>query len=138
MNCGDFETYLNERAGVSVGQGDGVWLVCSEGRVFLRLGVCESNPSGHDWLQLPPPEKGQRFRAVEAGEAGVWAMDQDGGLWQRRGVGQHCPEGTMWAYVCEGVRSVSSGPTGLWAVLEEGGGVLARCCNPCLLFFALI
>ena len=36
------------------------------------------------------------------------------------------------------MRSVSSGPTGLWAVLEEGGGVLARCCNPCLLFFALI
>ena len=30
--------------------------------------VCESNPSGHDWLQLPPPEKGERFRTVEAGE----------------------------------------------------------------------
>ena len=36
-----------------------------------------------------------------AGEAGVWAVDQDGVLWQRRGVGQHCPEGTMWASVCE-------------------------------------
>ena len=40
-----------------------------------------------------------------SGEAGVWAVDQDGVLWQRRGVGQHCPEGTMWASVCE----VSSG-----------------------------
>ena len=40
-------------------------------------------------------------RKYISGEAGVWAMDQDGGLWQRRGVGQHCPEGTMWAYVCE-------------------------------------
>ena len=40
-------------------------------------------------------------RKYFSGEAGVWAMDQDGGLWQRRGVGQHCPEGTMWAYVCE-------------------------------------
>ena len=36
-----------------------------------------------------------------AGEAGVWAVDQEGGLWQRRGVGQHCPEGTMWASVSE-------------------------------------
>ena len=37
-------------------------------KAYILPQVCESNPSGHDWLQLPPPEKGERFRAVEAGE----------------------------------------------------------------------
>ena len=114
----------------------GWWLHCTRMRtiVIMIWWLLSGNwPSGNvnDYL---------------VGEAGVWAVDQEGTLWQRRGVGQHCPEGTMWASVCEvgngifvwfcwklkwkienqGVRNVSSGPTGLWSVLEEGGGVLAR------------
>ena len=51
---------------VSVGQGDGVWLVCSEGRVFLRLGVrCTAQTSklfSHDnYVILRTLYPGSRF-----------------------------------------------------------------------------
>ena len=69
--------------------------------------MSENRPSENELGENGPNKNGPSGNVNDylSGEAGVWAVDQDGVLWQRRGVGQHCPEGTMWASVCE----VSSG-----------------------------
>ena len=115
---------------VSVGEYGEVWLVSGEGQVFWRQGVSASCPSGQAWLQLASPDSSTRMRSVEAGTAGIFAVDTSNKLWVRRGVSPQFPEGVNWSPVCGGVRSVSVGGRGdLWAVLDEvqgGSGVLAR------------
>ena len=66
-------------------------------------GLILNGPSQNGPIENGPSANGTSGNVNDclAGEAGVWAVDQDGVLWQRRGVGQHCPEGTMWASVCE-------------------------------------
>ena len=40
-----------------------------------------------------------RFRAVEAGRAGLLALDTTNKLWIRRGLSPQYPEGVSWAPV---------------------------------------
>ena len=114
---------------VSVGTDGEVWLVSGCGQVYWRQGVSASCPAGQTWVQLASPDSATRMRSVEAGRAGILAVDQTNKLWVRRGVSPQFPEGTSWSQVCGGVRSVSAGDTGhVWAVLDEvegRSGVLA-------------
>ena len=110
---------------VSVGSDGEVWLVTDHGQLLWRQGVSLSCPAGQTWLQLSSPDSTTRLRSVEAGKAGIFALDVTNKLWLRAGRSPQYPEGTSWVAVCGGVRSVSLGHSlgNLWAVLEEVGGV---------------
>ena len=116
---------------VSLGSDGEVWLVSEQGHAVWRQGVSLSCPAGQAWVQLPSPDSTTRLKSIEAGRAGVFALDVNNKLWLRAGRAPQYPEGTSWLAVCGGVRSLSlgHGTPDLWAVLEEVegvSGVLAR------------
>ena len=77
---------------VTIGPDGAVMLVSSEGLVTWRQGVTASCPAGLAWVTLESPGPGTRFRSVEAGRAGLLALDTENKLWVRRGVSVQYPE----------------------------------------------
>ena len=67
-----------------------VMLVSSEGVVTWRQGVSTQCPAGLAWVSLHSP--GTKFRSVEAGRAGLLALDTENKLWVRRGQCVQYPE----------------------------------------------
>ena len=67
-------------------------LVTSEGVITWRQGVTAQCPAGLAWVTLDNPGPGTRFRSVEAGRAGLLALDTDNKLWLRRGQSPQYPE----------------------------------------------
>ena len=129
---------------VTIGCDGAVMLVTSEGVVTWRQGVSPSCPAGQAWVTLHNPGPGARVRSVEAGRAGLLALDTENKLWLRRGQSPQYPEvrhvvsrhimthhcqGTSWSVLSSGVRAVSAGDSGhIWGVVDSQGvgGVLAR------------
>ena len=68
---------------VTIGPDGAVMLVSSEGVVTWRQGVSTQCPAGLAWVSLHSP--GTKFRSVEAGRAGLLALDTENKLWVRRG-----------------------------------------------------
>ena len=77
---------------VTIGPDGAVMLVSSEGVVTWRQGVTTHCPAGQAWVPLHSPGPATRFRSVEAGRAGLLALDTENKLWVRRGQCVQYPE----------------------------------------------
>ena len=99
--------------------------VSSDGVVYWRQGISPSCPSGQAWIQLLNPDN-TKFRSVEAGRNGIFAIDTGNKLWLRVGVSVQYPEGLSWNHVSDNVRSVTVGDSAdIWAVLDSHSGHLS-------------
>ena len=77
---------------VTIGPDGAVMLVSSEGVVTWRQGITPQCPAGLAWVPLHSPGPGTKFRSVEAGRAGLLALDTENKLWVRRGQCVQYPE----------------------------------------------
>lgn len=66
---------------------DAVWVLMEDGAVFIRSGVRPSNPQGVDWCKLDLSQLGDTMlTSISCGTLNVWAVDNQGIVYQRIGV----------------------------------------------------
>eukprot|EP00105_Crassostrea_gigas_P024491 XP_011444745.1 PREDICTED: tectonin beta-propeller repeat-containing protein 2 isoform X1 [Crassostrea gigas] len=66
---------------------DAVWVLMEDGAIFIRSGVRPSNPQGVDWCRLDLSQLGDTvLTSISCGTLNVWAVDNQGIVYQRIGV----------------------------------------------------
>ncbi|XP_055333167.1 tectonin beta-propeller repeat-containing protein 1-like [Paramacrobiotus metropolitanus] len=101
---GDAWAYIDlpdgvEAARISVGPGEMVWAVTSNGKALMRSGINRDRPHGASWVLVEAPSTTSLLTQIAVGTESVWAVAKDGSVWFRQGMRTSQPHGTTWVHI---------------------------------------